>query len=85
MAGRSKGLLVVLGLFAALAVGLAGTVLVVRSFLGHVPGKGILTIEIAGPIVERAPEGPFAEVLGGRVVSLVDVRDGLVRAASDRR
>ncbi len=85
MAPRSKGMLIVLGLFAALVIGLVATVLVVRSFLGHVPGQGILTIAIAGPIVERAPEGPFAEVLGGRVVSLADMRDSLVRAASDRR
>jgi protease-4 len=85
MTSRGKAWMFVFGLVAALALGIVATVVMFRTVAAHVPGRSLLTIEISGPIAERSSTSPFADVLGNRPLSLEDLRDGLLRAASDSR
>ncbi len=85
MTSRSKALVAVFSLVAVLAFGLAVTVFGIRGLARHVPGNAILAIDLAGPIPEKAPDSPLSELLGERVVSLLDLRDALVKASTDAR
>ena len=62
-------------------------VVLVRGLMGieSMPSKAVLAISLDGPMVEVAAEDPFAEAFGSAPLSFRDVRDGLVRAASDDR
>ncbi len=62
-------------------------VILVRGMMGiaSVPSKAVLAITLDGPMVEVAAEDPLAEMFGTAPLSFRDVRDGLVRAAADRR
>ncbi|HNX48705.1 MAG TPA: S49 family peptidase [Thermoanaerobaculaceae bacterium] len=83
MKTRSKALLVIAALIAILVgssvLMVGGAWLIAR----HVPGKALLTVDVAGPLPERVPESPFGELFGPRPVSLQDLRGALVRAATD--
>jgi protease-4 len=85
MTSRGKIWLVLLGLLGTLAVGIVATVVVVRAVAFHVPGDALLVIEVAGPITERSAAPSLGGLLGGRPLSLEDLRDGLSRAATDDR
>jgi protease-4 len=85
MTSRSKAWLAVGGVLAVLVVGLLGITLGTRYATRHVPGNSLLTIEISGAIPEISSDSPFDEILGQRVLSRQDLRDALVRAASDPR
>jgi len=85
MTSRSKALLAVAAVVVILAIGVLAIVLSARYATSHVPGQSVLAIEIAGPIPEITQANPFGELFGGRVVSRQDVRDALVRAATDTR
>ncbi len=85
MTSRSKALLAVAAVVAVLAIGVLAIVLGARYATSHVPGQSVLAIEIAGPIPEITQANPLGELFGGRVVSRQDVRDALVRAATDAR
>jgi protease-4 len=49
------------------------------------PKQFVLGIKLDRPIVEVAAEDPFAELTGGKPISLRNLRDALVRAADDER
>jgi protease-4 len=83
MTSRSKALLVIFILLLLLVGGPLGVYFVARSFARHVPGNGLLALEISGELPELTVDSPFAGVLVPRVVSLQDVRDALVKAKSD--
>jgi protease-4 len=85
MTSRSKAWLAVGGVLAVLVVGLLGITLGTRYATRHVPGNSLLTIEISGAIPEISSDSPFDEIFGQRVLSRQDLRDALVRAASDPR
>ena len=85
MTSRSKALVAVFSLVGVLALGLAVTVFGIRGLARHVPGNAVLAIDLAGPIPEQAPDSPLGELLGQRVVSLLDLRDALVKASTDAR
>ena len=68
-----------------LGLGLLAIMLGARYATRHVPGNTLLTIGISGPIPEMTPDSPFGDLLGPRLVSRQDLRDGLVQAASDPR
>lgn len=84
MRTRSKALLVVGVLIGIL---LAGTALLVGGVwlaARWTPRHALLTVEIAGPLPERADESPFGELFGPRMVSMSELRGALVRAAADK-
>lgn len=84
--GKPWKALGVLGcLMLVLVLGSAAIVLGLKLAARHVPAAAVLHIEIDGPIPERASDDPFAELLGPRVASRQDLRDALVKAATDSR
>ncbi len=85
MTSRSKALLAVGGVLSVLVIGLLVIVGGARYATRHVPGDTLLTIEVAGPIPEAAPDSPFGDLFGDRTLTRRDYRDALVLAASDSR
>jgi protease-4 len=85
MTSRSKAWLAIGGVLAILMVGLLAIVLGTRYATRHVSGNSLLTIEISGTIPEISSGSPFDEIFGQRALSRQDLRDALVRAASDPR
>lgn len=85
MAARSRALPVLIGVIAFAAIGFVVLVLAVRTTTQHVPSKAVLTLELAGGIPQRPPDSPLSEILGEHTLAFTDIRDGLVRAASDER
>jgi protease-4 len=85
MTSRSKAWLAVGAIAVILGLGLLTVVVGTRYATSHVPGNTVLLVDISGPIPEVTDESPFGELFGPRPVSLQDLRDGLVQAASDPR
>ena len=85
MTSRSKALVAVGAVVIVLGVGLLVIVLGARYATRHVPGNSLLAIDLSGPIPELTPDSPFGSLLGPVPVSRQDLRDGLVKAASDPR
>ncbi|HUK13181.1 MAG TPA: S49 family peptidase [Thermoanaerobaculaceae bacterium] len=85
MTSRAKALTVVGVVIGVLILGVAGIVFGTRAVTSHVPGHGLLDIEISGPIPEVTPESPFGPLFGERVISRQDLRDALDQAAGDAR
>jgi len=68
-----------------LLLGLAAILVGARLAARHLPGDLVLTVHVEGPLPETVPDALLAELRGLRVLSRQDLRDGLVRAAQDRR
>lgn len=85
MSTRSKVFLFLGGLLFVLAVGIIAIILAVKFATGHVPGRAVLVLDLSGPIPETTPDSPFGELFGPRPVSLMELRDGLAKAAGDDR
>ncbi len=85
MTSRSKAWVAVGAVVVVLALGLSVVILGARYATRHVPGNSILAIDVSGPIPELAPDSPFGTLLGPIPVSRQDLRDALVRAATDPR
>lgn len=84
--GKPWKALGVLGcLLLVLVLGSAAIIFGVKLAARHVPAAAVLHIEIDGPIPERASDDPLAELFGPRVASRQDLRDALVKAATDSR
>ncbi len=84
--GKPLKALSVLGcLLLVLALGSAAIFFGVKLAARHVPAAAVLHIEIDGPIPERAGDDPLTQLFGPRVASRQDLRDALVKAATDRR
>lgn len=71
------------------ALGLLGGLvvawLVFRSTRSWVPRRTVLEIDLTRGIVEEAPASPLARVQAARAYPLLDLLDGLGRAAADKR
>jgi protease-4 len=67
-------------------VGAVIMVVLVRGLAApSLPGEMVLSLRLSGPIVEVAPEDPFAELTGDQPTSMRKLREALVRAAADPR
>ena len=85
MTSRTKALLVIAVVLLLLVGGPLTIYFGAQAFARHVPGDGLLTIDLAGPIPEITPDSPFGDLFSERVISRQDLRDALVKAAGDRR
>ena len=84
MRTRSKALLVI-GILVAVVLG--STVVMIGGIwlaARWVPGRALLTVEVAGSLPERVDESVFGELFGPRAVSMSELRGALVRARTDQ-
>ncbi|MCU0234189.1 MAG: signal peptide peptidase SppA [Thermoanaerobaculales bacterium] len=69
-----------------LLVGAVIMVVLVRGLAApSLPGEIVVSLRLAGPVVEVVPEDPLAELTGDQPTSMRRVREALVRAAADPR
>ena len=85
MRTRSKALAVIGILLLVMVGSVAAIALGARYAARHVPGRGLLALEISGPLPEHAPDDPLAGLFSYRTVTQQELRDALVRAVSDDR
>lgn len=85
MKSRTKALCSLGCLAMVVIVGVTVVLVGARMTARQLPGHVVLTIDVSGPLPETVPDPFLAELRGLRVLSRQDLRDGLVRAASDRR
>ncbi|NNC93420.1 MAG: signal peptide peptidase SppA [Acidimicrobiia bacterium] len=80
-AGVASSWWAALGLVSALAAAWLGN----RLTRSWVPRRTVLEIDLGRGMVEQAPSSPLARAQAGHAYPLLDVLDGLERAATDRR
>lgn len=82
---KKKGLFIGLGCLTLIVIAGAVAMIVATAVQTKLPGDMVVSLRLAGPIVEVAAEDPFAELTGSSPTSLRNVRRALVRAAEDDR
>ncbi len=82
---KKKGLLIGLGCLVLIVGAGAVAMMVAAVAQTKLPSDMIVSLRLAGPIVEVAVEDPLAELTGSAPVALRDIRRALVHAAEDDR
>ena len=82
---KNKGLFIGLGCLVLFVGAGALAMIVAAAAQNKLPGDMIVSLRVAGPIVEIAAEDPFAELTGNAPIALRDIRRALIRAAEDDR
>ncbi|MCD4749767.1 MAG: S49 family peptidase, partial [Thermoanaerobaculales bacterium] len=85
MMGKRSGLFVGIGCFVVLIVFGGLAMIIAASMQSRLPGDMVLSLRLAGPVVEVAADDPFAELAGNAPTSLRDIRRALILAAEDDR
>ncbi len=84
MANKS-GIVLGIGCLVGLAVVIGVSLMVVTAMQSRLPSDIVLSVRLAGPIVEVSVEDPFAELTGNAPTSMRDLRRALILAADDDR
>ena len=84
MANKS-GIVVGIGCLVGLAVVIGVSLMVVTAMQSRLPSDIVLSVRLAGPIVEVSVDDPFAELTGNAPTSMRDLRRALILAADDDR